>query len=108
MDGLIAYALSKKYTHSAIQEILNVGFKVQVEQDRSILNRTGQQMTLYLIPKESSLSSDTYDEYVYTNKWEQIGSTDYILSEQDKIDIANEVIELLPTTQGVLYGNASN
>lgn len=33
---------------------------------------------------------------------------DYILTAQDKTDIANIVLQLLPTTQGVLYGNASN
>ena len=33
---------------------------------------------------------------------------DYVLTAQDKADIANIVLQLLPTTQGVLYGNASN
>lgn len=76
MDGLIAYALAKKYADKVGQSILDAGFKVQVEQDRSILSRTGEQKILYLLPKETSLSSDTYDEYIYTNKWEQVGSTD--------------------------------
>jgi hypothetical protein len=30
---------------------------------------------------------------------------DYVLTAQDKTDIANIVLQLLPTTQGVLYGN---
>ena len=30
---------------------------------------------------------------------------DYVLTNQDKTDIAKIVIQLLPTTQGVLYGN---
>ena len=76
MDGLIAYALAKKYADQVGQSILDAGFKVRVEQDRSILNRTGEQMTLYFVPKESSLSTDTYDEYIYTTKWEFVGSTD--------------------------------
>ena len=33
---------------------------------------------------------------------------DYVLTNQDKTDIANIVLQLLPTTQGVLYGNESN
>lgn len=33
---------------------------------------------------------------------------DYVLTAQDKTDIANIVLQLLPTTQGVLYGNSSN
>ena len=33
---------------------------------------------------------------------------DYVLTSQDKTDIANIVLGELPTTQGVLYGNTSN
>ena len=33
---------------------------------------------------------------------------DYVLTDQDKADIANIVLQELPTTQGVLYGNTSN
>lgn len=33
---------------------------------------------------------------------------DYVLTDQDKTDIADIVLQELPTTQGVLYGNASN
>ena len=33
---------------------------------------------------------------------------DYVLTNQDKIDIANIVLSELPTVQGVLYGNTSN
>lgn len=33
---------------------------------------------------------------------------DYVLTPQDKTDIANIVLGELPTTQGVLYGNTSN
>jgi hypothetical protein len=33
---------------------------------------------------------------------------DYVLTAQDKSDIANIVLQELPTTEGVLYGNASN
>lgn len=33
---------------------------------------------------------------------------DYVLTAQDKTDIANIVLSELPTTQGVLYGNTSN
>ena len=33
---------------------------------------------------------------------------DYVLTAQDKADIADIVLQELPTTQGVLYGNAGN
>ena len=37
-----------------------------------------------------------------------VNGSDYILTAQDKSDIANIVLGLLPTTQGVQYGNQSN
>jgi len=37
-----------------------------------------------------------------------ISGDDYVLTAQDKVDIANIVLQLLPTTQGVLYGNTNN
>jgi hypothetical protein len=33
---------------------------------------------------------------------------DYVLTDQDKSDIADIVLSELPTTQGVLYGNTGN
>lgn len=81
MDGLIAYALAKKYTDKTAQQIINAGFTVQVEQDRSILTTTGQEKVLYLIPKISSEQNDGYDEYVYANNhWEWVGGTSIDLS----------------------------
>ena len=167
MDGLIAYALSKKYADEVGRSIADVGFKTQVEQDRSILQTAGQEKILYFIPKITAKPSDGYDEYIYSNNaWEQVGATDvdlnlsaqvnqngtitffdengdpiftttgesvigpkgdtgaagakgdkgdkgdtgndYVLTPQDKADIADIVLQELPTTQGVLYGNASN
>ena len=81
MDGILAYVLSKKYTDSVGQQILSAGFKVQVEQNRNILNGTGQDKILYLLPKDVAKTQDGYDEYVYANnKWEHVGATDIDLS----------------------------
>lgn len=93
MDSLIAYILAKKYAKQqgdsakayadeVGRRVEEAGFKVQVEQDRSILEGEGQVKILYLIPKESEDPSDGYDEYVYANNtWEWIGHTDIDLSD---------------------------
>ena len=100
MDGLIALALAKKYTDSVGQSIISAGFRVQVEQDRSILETTGEEKVLYLLPKASSnLSNDDgYDEFVYANnKWEWVGKTDVDLSQYAlKEDVGD--LDDLPTT----------
>lgn len=54
--------------------------------------------------------SDSGTEYT---DWREIGEKgdkgdDYVLTPQDKTDIANIVLSELPTTQGVQYGNTSN
>lgn len=90
MDGLIAYALSKKYADEVGRSILDAGFKTQVEQDRSILQTTGQEKILYFIPKTTAKPSDGYDEYVYSNNaWEQVGATDVNMSSIDYTQISN-------------------
>ena len=93
MDGLIAYALAKKYTDAVGQQILSAGFKVQVEDDRSILSGEGQEKILYLIPKSTASQGDGYDEYVYANNtWEWVGHTDVDLSGyQTLIDSSNKL-----------------
>ena len=98
MDGLIAYALSKKYADEVGQSILDAGFKTQVEQDRSILQTIGQEKILYFIPKTVASPSDGYDEYVYSNNaWEQVGAMDVDLSSYaTKAEVGN--LANLPTT----------
>ena len=98
MDGLIAYALSKKYADEVGRSILDAGLKTQVEQDRSILQTTGQEKILYFIPKTVASPSDGYDEYVYSNNaWEQVGVTDVELSSYaTKVEVGN--LNNLPTT----------
>lgn len=98
MDGLIAYALAKKYTDKVGQDIISAGFKVQVEDNRSILNRQGEEKVLYLLPKEYGSSQDGYDEFVYANRnWEWVGKTDIDLSDYAlKEDVGD--LDDLPTT----------
>lgn len=110
MDGLIAYALSKKYADEVGRSILDAGFKTQVEQDRSILQTVGQEKILYFIPKTNVEPSDGYDEYIYSNNaWEQIGVTnvDYVLTEQDKADIADIVLDELQNADTMTFPIAS-
>ncbi len=91
MDGLIAYALAKKYADEVGRSILDAGFKTQVEQDRSILKTAGQEKILYFIPKTTAKPSDGYDEYVYSNNaWEQVGATDVDLSSIDYNSLQNK------------------
>lgn len=69
------------YTKKQIEEVKREGFRVQVEQDRSILETTGEEKVFYFLPKNPQKTKDGYDEFIYTNNdWEQVGVTDIDLS----------------------------
>ena len=99
----ITLAIALSQIQKAKRELKKEDFKVSIEQDRSILNKVGQEKMFYFLPKEDSTDSDFYDEYLYVNnRWDKVGST--------KIDLnnyyqKNEIIELLNTKENVITEN---
>lgn len=86
MTGNRAYALATQYINKISKEIAKEGFKVQVEEDRSILETAGEEKVFYFLPKNSENPQDGYDEYIYANNaWEQVGVTDVDLSEAELV-----------------------
>lgn len=78
---VVTLALAKKYSDIVGERVSREGFKVQVEQDRSILEEVGQEKILYFLPKNTAKPKDGYDEYIYANNdWEWVGATDIDLS----------------------------
>lgn len=86
MTGTRAYWLAKEYITKEGTKLAKEGFKVQVEEDRSILETTGEEKVFYFLPKDAAKPQDGYDEYIYANNaWEQVGVTDVDLSEAEMI-----------------------
>lgn len=74
-------AVALGYTKKQIEQAKREGFKVQVEQDRNILETTGEEKIFYFLPKNLQKPKDGYDEFVYANNnWEQVGVTDIDMS----------------------------
>ena len=93
MDTL-TLALVLNYAKKQAEEAKKEGFKVQVEQDRSILDRVGEEKVFYFLPKSITGLQDSYDEFVYTNNnWEKVGTTDIDLSDYATKEWALEQIE---------------
>lgn len=75
-----------------------------------IVTRDNSNPRMFLRYKHSAYGATLFTE------WREIGEKGdkgdpgdaYVLTPQDKTDIANIVLSELPTTQGVLYGNTSN
>jgi hypothetical protein len=75
MDGLIAYALSKRYTDDAVGSGSGVNFKVSIQADRSILEDVGEANCFYFIPKNAENPTE-YEKWIYANDtWGQIDAT---------------------------------
>lgn len=105
MDGLIAYILAKKYADAVGEAVAMQGFKVQVEEDRSILQTVGEEKVFYFLPKTTSKPEDGYDEYIYANNaWEQVGVTDVDLSSYATQEYVGQQIE---AAAEVYTGNAA-
>lgn len=71
------------YTKTEVDSIIAKidQFKVKVV---DVLPETGEELTVYLVPKDSSLqeNDNVYDEYIWTDgKWEHIGDTKIDLSD---------------------------
>lgn len=65
-------------TNNTISAVIDAGFQVEVVQT---LPTTGEENTIYFVPKEGGANPDVYDEYMYINgAWEKIGSTEVDLS----------------------------
>ena len=86
-------AVALGYTKKQIEEVKREGFKVQVEQDRNILETTGEEKIFYFLPKNPQKTRDGYDEFIYTNNnWEQVGVTD--------VDLNYELLSNKPQING--------
>ena len=103
MDTL-TLALALSYVKKQIEEAKKEGFKVQVEQNRSILDRQGEEKVFYFLPKSTVKPSDGYDEFVYANnKWEQVGATDVDLSLYGtSLKVENNILNLLNANGDIL------
>lgn len=90
-------AVALGYTKKQVEQAKREGFRVQVEQDRSILETTGEEKVFYFLPKNPQKTKDGYDEFIYTNNdWEQVGVTDIDLSSYGAaLSIEDGILSLL-------------
>lgn len=93
-------AVAIAYANKVGERVSREGFKIQVEQDRSILETTGQPKILYLIPKTSTDTNNYYEEYVYTSGWEKVGDTKIDLTSYGTSLSVNDTILSLLNSNG--------
>ena len=97
-------AVALGYTKKQIEQAKREGFKVQVEQDRNILETTGEEKIFYFLPKNPQKPKDGYDEFVYANNnWEQVGVTDVDLSSYGTaLSLEDGILNLLSSSGVIL------
>ena len=99
-EDLLNY-YQKKDTYSKV-EVNNLlenvsGLKLVIVQ--TLPTENIQRDTIYLLPKPDAKTRDAYDEYIYINQWEKIGSTDIntdnFITQQDMEDFFNSNQEVI-------------
>ena len=81
VDDLTNYYLkTETYTKTEVDNLIagisTISFEVV-----QTLPQTGESNVIYLVPKSTAQTNNTYDEYIYTNNaWEKIGDTEIDLS----------------------------
>lgn len=101
------------YTKTEIDDIIKAINQFQVKVV-DVLPETGEELIIYLVPKDSSLQEDdnVYDEYIWSQgKWEHIGDTkidlsDYVTNSQLANELAKKQNNLVPSENIIL--NDSN
>ena len=101
---ILTLAVALGYTKKQVEQAKREGFKVQVEQDRSILETTGEEKIFYFLPKNPQKPKDGYDEFVYANNnWEQVGVTDVDLSTYGTaLSLEDGILSLLSSSGVIL------
>lgn len=97
-------AVALGYTKKQVEQAKREGFRVQVEQDRNILETTGEEKIFYFLPKNPQKPKDGYDEFVYANNnWEQVGVTDVDLSSYGTaLSLEDGILNLLSSSGAIL------
>ena len=93
-----------------LQGKLTAGENITIDANGEI-SATGGTITSAAVNQNGTITFTMSDGSTVTTTGESVigpQGDDYVLTPQDKTDIANIVLSELPTTQGVQYGNTSN
>ena len=93
-----------------LQGKLTAGENITINANGEI-SATGGTITSAAVNQNGTITFTMSDGSTVTTTGESVigpQGDDYVLTPQDKTDIANIVLSELPTTQGVQYGNTSN
>ena len=93
-----------------LQGKLTAGENITINANGEI-SATGGTITSAAVNQNGTITFTMSDGSTVTTTGESVigpQGDDYVLTPQDKSDIANIVLSELPTTQGVQYGNTNN
>lgn len=93
-DTELRELINDRYTKEEVDNMISVipKFAIAVVNELPIDNISNT--TVYLLPNESGESSNLYDEYIYTIKWEKLGTQTVDLSNYPTISEMNDAINI--------------
>lgn len=109
-DKYVEYAQMAAVTNPVYESQYRYYMKVVAETPWQKISG-GSQIVSGVVNQDGTITLTDSDGNTFTTTGASIigpQGDDYVLTEQDKMDIAGIVLDKLPTVQGVLYGNANN
>ena len=97
-----------------LQKKLTAGQNITIANDGTISAEGGSQIVSGVVNQNGTITFTDSDGNTFTTTGASVigpqgdPGQDYVLTNQDKSDIADIVLGELPTTEGVLYGNTNN
>ena len=91
-DTELRALINDRYTKAEVDNMISVipKFAIAVVNELPINNISNT--TVYLLPNESGESSNLYDEYIYTTRWEKLGTQTVDLSDYPTTSEMNNAI----------------
>lgn len=93
-DTELKELINNRYTKEQVDNMISVipKFAIAVVNELPIDNISNT--TVYLLPNESGESGNLYDEYIYTTKWEKLGTQTVDLSNYPTTSEMNDAINM--------------
>ena len=93
-DTELKELINNRYTKEEVDNMISVIPKFAIAVVNELPIESISTTTVYLLPNNSGESSNLYDEYIYTTKWEKLGTQTVDLSNYPTINEMNTVIDM--------------
>ena len=92
-DTELRELIDDRYTKEEVDNMISVIPKFAIKPVNELPTENISTTTIYLLPNNSSETDNLYDEYIYTDKWDKLGTQTVDLSNYPTTDEMNNAIK---------------